>query len=59
MDTSAIPGVIVLEAMALLMGGMGVVRLRQSKTVGQRKLARLLLIMAAILLVVNPIRLFV
>lgn len=59
MDTSAIPSVVILEAMALLMGSMGVARYRRAKTMGQRRLARLLILMAAVLLIVNPIRLFV
>ena len=40
--------VVFLEVLALVMGGLGVMRYRQSKTVGQRKLARLLIIMAGV-----------
>ena len=58
MDSTTL-GVIILEALALVMGGLGVSRYRAAKTVGQRKLARLLIIMAAVLLIVNPLRLFV
>ena len=60
MELSNILSVIILEVLALYaMCFQGIPRYRSAKTIGERKGAQIVIIGAIVLLVLNPIRLFI